>query len=229
MRLSAQTGGNNAPMPNPHLFADADFFSLFPALTPPVILRAKRGADADADFDALCRSNPDWRIEQTAEGEIIVMPPTGGETGYRNLEILRQLGNWAIQNDDGRAFDSSTLFRLPNGAKRSPDAAWVRRERINALSDAQCRGPLPLCPDFLIELRSPTDDLADLAAKMDEYCANGLRLGWLIDPESRRVFVYGAETEVQTLENPTEISGDPVLPGFVLKMKNVFASLGGGD
>jgi Uma2 family endonuclease len=176
----------------------------------------------DDQFFSLCRQNRDVRLERTAEGDLIVMPPTGGETGNRNSEIGRQLANWTKRNGDGRCFDSSTGFRLPNGANRSPDAAWVSRARLHALTPEQKRAFLPLAPDFVIELRSPTDDLAALRAKMDEYLAVGVRLGWLIDPEVRRVHVYAAHAAPLILENPDELHGDPVLPGFTLDLRDIW-------
>lgn len=176
----------------------------------------------DEQFFEMCQANHDLRFERTAEGEVIIMPPTGWETGNRNQEIARQLGNWARQDQGGKAADSSTGFKLPNGADRSPDAAWVRRERLRQLSPEQREKFLPLCPDFAIELRSRTDDLDEIKAKMEEYLANGLRLGWLIDPTARRVYVYRPGREVEVLENPAQVSGDPELPGFVLEMAEIW-------
>lgn len=150
------------------------------------------------------------------------MPPAGGETGEQNAEITIQLGLWAKRDGEGTTFDSSTGFRLPNGAVRSPDAAWVRRSRLNTLSPEQRKKFLPLCPDFVIELRSPTDSLNALQEKMREYLDNGAQLGWLIDPEQRRVYVYRPQAPVQTLDNPETISGDPTLTGFVLDLREIW-------
>lgn len=173
-------------------------------------------------FYELCRQNPDLRLERTAKGEVIVMPPTGGETGSRNSEITRQLGNWKKTDGTGTAFDSSTGFKLPNSADRSPDASWVSKARLTQLSLEQKKKFLPLCPDFAIELRSPSDDLDTIKAKMDEYIANGLRLGWLIDPEEKAVYVYRPNVAVQKLENINEVSANPELPGFTLDLREIW-------
>ena len=138
-------------------------------------------------FDALATANRDLKFERTAKGELIVNPPTGGESGKRNLSISTQLGIWFEANDTlGEAFDSSTGFKLPNGANRSPDASWVRKDRWEALSQEQQEGFVPLCPDFVIELRSKSDSLKELRAKMQEYIDNSSQLGWLIDPQNKQ-------------------------------------------
>ncbi len=173
-------------------------------------------------FETLAAVNRDLRLERTAEGELIVNPPTGGESGRRNLSISTQLGNWFEAHEElGEAFDSSTGFRLPNGADRSPDASWVSRERWESLTPQQRKGFVPLCPDFVVELRSESDSLPKLQAKMREYMDNGARLGWLIDPQNRRVEIYRAGREVEVLENPIELSGEEVLPGFILNLRRV--------
>jgi Uma2 family endonuclease len=146
----------------------------------------------------------------------------GGLTGDRNAEILRQLTAWARRDGQGRAFDSSTGFVLPNGAMRSPDAAWVERSRLRQLSPAQREHFLPLCPALVVELRSPSDALVGVAAKMEEYVANGALLGWLIDPLRRQVDVYRGGSEVEALKNPETISGDPELPGLVLALEEIW-------
>lgn len=166
--------------------------------------------------------NRDLRMERNAEGELIVMPPTGGETGNRNAKLTIRLGVWTERDGTGANFDSSTGFRLPNGAVRSPDASWVERSRLEALTDEQRRKFLPLCPDFVLELRSPTDSLNTLQEKMREYLDNGARLGWLLDPEYRRVYVYRPREPVRQLDNPERISGDPVLPGFMLNLRELW-------
>ena len=176
----------------------------------------------DEQFFLLCQINRDLRIERTAEGDLVVMPPTGWTTGSRNAEIARQFGNWAKADGSGVATDSSTGFKLPNRADRSPDAAWVRRERLAALTTEQKEKFLPLCPDFVIELRSPTDKLAVVQAKMEEYIANGAQLGWLLDPETRRVHVYRQGAEPDVLENPESVSGDPLLKGFTLDLREIW-------
>lgn len=193
------------------------------AIFNPLRLRLPPSAlPGEAGFLTLCQSNPDYRIERSATGEIEIMPPTGGETGHKNLQLLLALGNWAANDGTGVVFDSSTGFTLPNGATRSPDAAWVRRERLAALTAGQKKGFLPLAPDFVVELLSSTDNLRVLQTKMEEYRENGVQLGWLIDPEGRRVFVYTRPDAVQTLVSPALLSGDPVLPGFVLAIEPIW-------
>jgi Uma2 family endonuclease len=175
-------------------------------------------------FEVLSAANRDLRLERTAAGELIVNPPTGGESGQRNFNITGQLARWYEEHEDlGEGFDSSTGFRLPNGADRSPDASWVSRERWETLTPQQRKGFVPLCPDFVIELRSESDSLPKLQAKMREYINNGARLGWLIDPQNRRVEIYRAGRGVEVLENPTELSGEDVLPGFVLNLRRVWS------
>lgn len=176
----------------------------------------------DDEFFELCAINRDLRLERTAEGDIIVMPPTGGTTGNRNQEITRQGGNWTKADGGGAAFDSSTGFRLPNGADRSPDFAWVARARLAALTPQQKQKFLPLCPDFVIELKSPTDTLADIQAKMREYMENGAQLGWLIDPETRRVHIYRPGVEPEVLENPERVAGEEVVSGFTLELAEIW-------
>ncbi len=176
----------------------------------------------DEQFSRLCQDNPDLRFELTAGGELLIMAPTGSKMGWRHSKLNQRLANWAEQDGTGVSFDSSTGFTLPNGAKRSPDAAWLGRERWDALSEAQQEGFAPLCPDFVVELRSPTDRLADLHDKMREYIENGARLGWLIDPIDKRVYVYRPGQPVESLDNPTTLSGDPVLPGFVLRVQELW-------
>ncbi|MCC5634284.1 Uma2 family endonuclease [Nostoc sp. CHAB 5844] len=178
----------------------------------------------DEQFYQLCQVNRDLRIERSARGELIIMPPTGGETGNRNIEIAFQLQAWSRQNNLGIAFDSSTCFKLPNGAERSPDASWVRREKWNSLSDEQKRKFPPLCPDFVLELRSETDALKPLQEKMQEYMDNGASLGWLIDPKTKQVGIYRAGQEIEILNNPEQLSGENVLSGFILNLKPIFSS-----
>jgi len=176
----------------------------------------------DGQLFALCQRNRDLRIERTAAGEIIIMPPAGGETSDRNAQITMQLGLWAQRDGTGRAFDSSGGFTLPNGAMRAPDAAWIERERLSTLTSDQRHRFLPLCPAFVIELRSPSDPLPSLEEKMHEYIDNGARLAWLIDPINRRVYIYRPGAEVEILDQPTSVTGDPELPGFVLKLAEIW-------
>ncbi len=172
----------------------------------------------DEQYFQLCQNNRDYRFESTAEGELLIMPPTGSETGNRNIELAYQLQAWSRQNNLGKAFDSSTGFILPNGAKRSPDASWVKIERWNALTPEQQESFAPICPDFVIELRSRTDSLKELQDKMQEYIDNGAILGWLIDRKNKRVEIYRPLKDVEILENPATLSGEDVLPGFVLDL-----------
>lgn len=178
---------------------------------------------SNADFEQIIRANPEWKFEQTAEGELVIVSPTGGTSGSQNLSLSKQFGNWVEENLQlGEGFDSSTLFRLPSGARRSPDVSWVRRERWDALTQQQQDGYPPLCPDFLIELRSPTDSLEELQAKMREYIDNGARLGWLINPQDRQVEIYRQEQLVEILQAPLVLSGEDVLPGFELSLRRIF-------
>ncbi len=180
------------------------------------------GEMTDDEFFEFCQLNPDLRIERTAEGEIIMMSPAGGETANRNAALTAFLFMWARQNGEGVAFDSSGGFILPGGATLAPDAAWVRRFRLQKLTSDQKQKFLPLCPDFVIELRSPSDRLKDVQAKMKEYRENGARLGWLIDPIERQVFIYRPGQEVVHVQNPTQIAGDPELPGFTLELAEIW-------
>lgn len=164
-------------------------------------------------------ANKDLRMELTSTGDLIIMSPSGGETGISNLELAGNFWTWMTKDGTGRGFDSSTMFALPNGAKRSPDLAWVRRERWNALTREERKRFPPICPDFVVELRSPTDALRPLKKKMEEYIDNGAQLGWLIDPLERKFYVYRPQEAVEVLEDPETVSGDPVLPGFTLNVR----------
>jgi len=174
------------------------------------------------EFERLCAEYPDLRLELTSSGELIVMPPAGHQTGVRNFNLTAQLGAWTKKDGTGVGGDSSAGYTLPNGAIRSPDVSWVRREKFERLSDRQKQGFPPMCPDFVVELRSPTDNLLPLQNKMGEYLTNGVSLGWLIDPLKRRVYVYRAGEEVVVLENPAVVSGEPLLPGFELQMEEIW-------
>jgi Uma2 family endonuclease len=173
-------------------------------------------------FQQIAAVNRDLRLERTATGELIVMPPTGSETGNRNLDISGQLWLWNRQTKLGIAFDSSSGFQLPNGADRSPDASWVKLERWQTLTPKQQEGFAPLCPDFVVELRSKSDYMEPLREKMREYIANGSRLGWLIDRKNQKVEIYSQNRDVEILDNPTTLSGEDVLPGFVLDLTDVW-------
>jgi Uma2 family endonuclease len=173
-------------------------------------------------FFELCRLHRDYRFERNASGEIVIMSPTGGETGKSNSDLNFQLSLWNRQARLGVVFDSSTGFQLPNGADRSPDAAWVKQERWNVLTPEQKQKFVPLCPDFVIELRSASDSLPRLQAKMREYIENGLRLGLLIDRQNRRVEIYRLDQPTEVLHEPTRLSGESVLPGFVLELASIW-------
>jgi Uma2 family endonuclease len=176
----------------------------------------------DEQFFELCQLNRDLRIERTADGELLIMPPTDGNMGNRNLEIEGQLWLWNRQTKLGKAFNSSTGFKLPNGAERSPDAAWIRLERWETVPQDQQEKFVPLCPDFVVELKSPTDSLTVLQNKMEEYIQNGAQLGWLIDRKQRRAYIYRAQAAVQCLEDPSTLDGEPVLSGFILDLSEVW-------
>ncbi|MFN5516138.1 MAG: Uma2 family endonuclease [Cyanobacteriota bacterium] len=177
---------------------------------------------SDSEFYQLCQQNRDLRFERSHQGELIIMPPTGGEISHRNLEIAYQLQAWSRSNGLGIAFDSSGGFKLPNGADKSPDAAWIPLEKWTALSAAEQQGFVPLCPDFVIELRSPSDNLKTLQEKMAEYRDNGARLGWLINRQSREVEIYRQGQGVEVVNNPGALSGEDVLPGFTLDLTPIW-------
>ncbi len=176
----------------------------------------------DDQFYQLCRDNPDVKFERNAKGEIVIMSPTGGETGNRNFEIAAEFANWNRQTQLGKGFDSSTCFKFPNGANRSPDVSWIKKERWEALTPEQREKFPPIAPDFVLEFMSPTDTLKETQEKMQEYMENQVRLGWLIDRKSRRVEIYRQGQAVEVLQSPTELSGEDVLPGFVLNMQIVW-------
>ncbi|MBD0265137.1 MAG: Uma2 family endonuclease [Tolypothrix sp. Co-bin9] len=176
----------------------------------------------DEQFFQLCQNNRDLRFERTSEGELIIMPPAGWETGNKNSKLTQRLGNWADPDGTGLAFDSSTGFKLPNGANRSPDASWVKRERIETLNPDPARF-MPLAPDFAVELRSASDTLETLLEKMQEYINCGVRLGWLIDPQNQRVEIYRQGQDVEILQSPASLSGEDILPGFVLDLTQILS------
>ncbi|MCX5961975.1 MAG: Uma2 family endonuclease [Cyanobacteria bacterium] len=184
-------------------------------------IQADRTAITDEEFEKICRENRDRKFERTAQGELVIMSLTGGSTGERNAELNGQLWLWNRQAKLGHIYDSSTGFRLPNGAIQSPDAAWVSQSRWDALTPEQRKKWVPLCPDFVVELKSPSDDIADLQTKMLEYQENGLKLGWLIDPDRQLVEVYQADRSMELLSNPEEISADEIMAGFVLKLAGI--------
>jgi Uma2 family endonuclease len=188
-----------------------------------VVLRLRPVVELSGDqLLELSSLNDDLRLELTAKGELIVMTPAGGESGRRNFELTLQLGTWTKRDGTGVAFDSSAGFTLPNGAIRAPDASWIERSRYEALTPEQREKYPPLCPDFIIELRSPSDRLSTLQEKMAEYVENGARLGLLLDPTRKRVYVYKPGEPVRELADPEEVPADPVLLGFVLKPREVW-------
>lgn len=175
----------------------------------------------DQFFD-LCKLNQNLRFERTARGELLIMPPAGWGTGGRNFRLIGQLFTWTEQNKTGIGFDSSTGFILPNGATFSPDAAWIKLERWNALSTEQQEKFAAISPDFVVELRSYSDNLTFLKAKMQKYINNGVKLGWLIDSKHRKVYIYRPQISVECLDNPVTVSGDPELSGFVLDLSKIW-------
>jgi Uma2 family endonuclease len=172
-------------------------------------------------FVRLCRDNPDLRLERSARGELIVMAPAGTESGGRNANLTGQLWAWSQATGLGLSFDSSTGYRLPNGATRSPDASWMPRERWERIDPEDRRKFAPICPDFVVELMSPSDTREDVREKMGEYLDQGARLGWLLDPKAQEVDVYRPGRPVETLTRPATLSGEDVLPGFVLNLKGI--------
>lgn len=174
------------------------------------------------EFYAFCLANRDLRIERTATGEVEIIPPAFSDTGNRNFNLAVQLGLWAEKDGTGLGFDSSAGFTLSNGAMRSPDAAWIKAERWNALTMEEQASFAPICPDFVIELRSASDTLSGLQTKMQEYIENGVLLGWLIDRKNQTVYIYRPYQEPEILENPSQVSGDPELPGFSLPMAKIW-------
>ncbi|MEH2300112.1 MAG: Uma2 family endonuclease [Nostoc sp.] len=175
----------------------------------------------DEQFFQMCQQNRDYRFERTGSGELLIMPPTGSDTGNRNFDMVVELGIWNKQTKLGKGFDSSTGFTLPNGAERSPDVSWVKIERWNALTPEQQEKFAPICPDFVVELRSRTDSLKELQEKMQEYIENGAQLGWLIDRKNKRVEIYRPGKDVEILDNPASLSGENILPGFVLHLQQI--------
>lgn len=175
------------------------------------------------EYYEFCRQHKDLRFETDFNGDLIIMPPTGAETGDRNAEITMQLRIWAKKDGTGKTFDSSTEFELPSGAKKSPDGTWILKERYNALTAEEREKFPPIVPDFVIELRSSSDRLKLLQEKMDEYIENGVRLGWLIDPYKKQVHIYRPDKEVEILDNPQTVSGKDVLQNFDLDLTEIFS------
>ena len=189
--------------------------------TAPVHIRHRRPLTQDEYYE-FCASNPDLRAELTAEGEIVIMPPTGGETSLRNNELTRQLGNWARRDGRGRAFDSNIEYMLPDGSALSPDASWVDRQRLAPLTREQKRKFPPLAPDFLIELSSPSDRLPRVRKKMEAWIANGVKLAWLLDADRRTAYIYRPRRDPEKLNAPPKLKGDGPVAGFVLDLAEIW-------
>jgi|ERR1041385_569297 len=192
-------------------------------IIPAELIRLTHRPVTPEEFERLCGKYRDLRLELTSTGELIVMPPTGLDTGRRNSNLTYQLEAWSREDGTGVGFGSNAGFTLPNGAIRSPDASWIEREKWDNLTEQQRRTFGPLCPDFVVELRSSSDRLTQLFRKMFEYLENGASLGWLIDPSKRQVYVYRPNEEVVVLDNPETVSADPVLPGFKLNLTELWS------
>jgi Uma2 family endonuclease len=177
---------------------------------------------SEEEFYEFCSLNEDYRIERTAQGDILIMPPAGGETGNRNMELGAQLQRWAKRDGRGVAFDSSTAFHLPDGAVLSPDASWVLRSRLARFTREQKRKFPPLCPDFVIELTSPSDRLSKVQEKMREWMDNGAELGWILHPDAQQVHIYRPGREVEVLRDAGQVSGEGPVEGFVLQLAEIW-------
>lgn len=193
-------------------------------LSEPIVLRMLAKLQmTDEEFYEFCQVNRDLQIERNKFGELLIMPPTGSDSGNREARIIQQLMNWADEDGTGIAFSSSAGFTLSTGAERSPDASWIKLERWNTLTEEQQQKFAPICPDFVVELRLPSDNLKPLQEKMEEYMKElGVQLGWLIDRKNHQVYIYRPNQEVEILDKPATISGDPVLPGFILNLSKVW-------
>lgn len=188
----------------------------------PFSLNFHSGQLTEEQFEELCRNNQDLKFELTAKGELIIVPPTSPESGWRNSDVNFEVVKWSKKDRTGIVFDSSTMFTFPNGAKRAPDVSWMTLEKWNALSPSEKQKFSRVVPDFVIELRSPSDALEDLRDKMTEYIENGVSLGWLIDPLERKVHIYRIDRSVEVLDNPEIVSGDDVLRGFELNVRQIW-------
>lgn len=184
----------------------------------PLVLNLKTVGLSNEQFHKLCQSNENYRIEQTAQGELLIMAPVGAISGNRESEFNADIVIWNRQTQLGKVFSSSTIFNLPNGGKRSPDVAWIANERWESLTSEEQEKFAPICPDFVIELRSRTGSLRQLQEKMQEYLNSGLRLGWLINPQNQQVEIYRQNQPTEIVELPTTLSGENVLPGFTLEL-----------
>jgi Uma2 family endonuclease len=194
------------------------------ALDLPMVIQRERPM-SENEYYEFCMLNPDLRIERSAQGDLLIMPPAGGESSFRNSELTIQLGNWARKDRRGQSFDSSVGYLLPNGAAYSPDASWVLRSRLAMLTKEQKRKFLPLCPDFIAELMSPTDRLSKTKANMLEWIANGVQLAWLLDPDHRTAYIYRPGREPDELVNPERLMGESPVAGFILELADIWAGL----
>ena len=185
-------------------------------------LKAFTDTISDRSLERLCRENPDLRFETDTNGKLIIMSPTGSESGRKNLDLAFQVELWNRQNKLGIVFDSSTGFKMANGATRSPDVSWIKSDRWNSLDDKQKRGFAPIDPDFVIELMSPTDDMSTTQQKMQEYMDCGVKLGWLIDPDKKQVQIYRPGKDKEMLDNPSSLSGEDILPGLTIDLSEIF-------
>jgi Uma2 family endonuclease len=192
------------------------------AYIPPELISLTHEFVTPEQFEELCRKHRKLRLELTSTGELIVMPPTGAETGRSNAHLIHQLVAWTERDATGVCFGNTAGFTLPNGAIRSPDASWIKREKWDSLTDQQKKRFGPWCPDFVVELRSPSDRLSEVRNKMVEYMETGASLGWLIDPSKRQVYVYRPNEELIILDNPETVSGEPLLAGFTLEMAELW-------
>ncbi|MDJ0742606.1 MAG: Uma2 family endonuclease [Xenococcaceae cyanobacterium MO_167.B27] len=181
-----------------------------------VVLNLEKVGLTDEQFYNLCQVNQNWNLERTAKGELVIMPPVGGESGQREADLITDLNIWNRQTQLGIVFSSSTIFSLPNGGDRSPDVAWIQGDRWNNLTAKEKKGFPPICPDFVIELRSQSDALKPLQTKMQEYLASGLSLGWLIDPQNNQVEIYRPNQDAEIIKLPNKLLGESILPGFIL-------------
>jgi Uma2 family endonuclease len=190
--------------------------------TQPLTLDFHSARLTEEQFEELCRNNRDLKFEMSSKGELIIVPPTSPESGWRNSDLIIDIGNWSRKDKTGIVFGSSTMFTLPNGAKRSPDVSWMTKEKWESVSPSERRKFSRVVPDFVIELLSPTDNLLDAQEKMREYIENGVRLGWLIDPLEQKVHIYRADGEIEILDNPEKVSGEGVLQGFELNVRQIW-------
>ena len=191
-------------------------------MTYTINIKAFTDSISDRSLEQLCRENPDLRFETDTNGKLIVMSPTGSQSGKFNMSLAFQVELWNRQATMGVVFDSSTGFKLSNGATRSPDVSWITIERWNSLSDKQKRGFAPIDPDFVIELLSPTDDLSATQQKMNEYMSCNVKLGWLINPDTKEVEIYHPNKDKETISNPSSLSGEDILPGLTVDLTEIF-------